>query len=66
MKKLRPIPHISVPVVDQSGKITEAWYLYFLGREKVGLSNLSDVSTAEPSDGQSLVYNATLGGWEPQ
>lgn len=65
MAKLRPIPHFTVPLVDQSGRINEAWYLYFLSREKAALANLSDVSATAPTDGQLLTYSAANGAWEP-
>lgn len=65
MAKLRPIPHYSVPFVKPNGQMNEDWYLYFVSREKIGLSNLADVSVTAPTDGQTLTYNATTGGWEP-
>lgn len=66
MAKLRPMPHPSVPLVDAEGRMTDAWYLYFRSREKIGLNNLSDVSTDVPVNGSVLSFNATTGGWEPQ
>jgi len=66
MATLQPLPHISVPVIDpETGIMTDVWYRYFVSREKIGLGNLTDVSTTTPTDGQTLIYSEADRRWEP-
>lgn len=66
MAQLRGMPHVSVPVVDpNSGLMTTEWRLYFASRERAGLSNLTDVSTDTPANGEVLIWNDTTKRWEP-
>jgi hypothetical protein len=58
-----PLPPLDVPVVDQNGIMTQAWYSYFQSHQK--LTQLPDVSTVAPLGGQTLVYNATSKLWVP-
>jgi hypothetical protein len=53
-----PLPDPSVPVVNDKGLISEAWYRYFQSREKVGLANLPDVTITAIADGEVLVWVA--------
>lgn len=60
----RPLPGLDVPVVDpQSGRMTTVWWEYFASHQK--LTQLPDVSTTAPTNGQTLVYNATTKLWVP-
>lgn len=66
MATLRPMPSQAVPVVDpKTGLMNPEWRLYFLSREKLGLSNLVGVSTTVPTDGDVLVFDSTTGLWGP-
>ena len=58
-----PLPPLDVPVVDQNGIMSQAWYSYFQSHQK--LTQLPDVSTVAPTNGQTLVYNATSKLWVP-
>lgn len=54
----RPLPGLDVPVVNpQTGQMTQIWWEYFGSRVK--LSQLPDVSTVAPTNGQVLVWNDT-------
>ena len=54
----RPLPGLDVPVVDpQTGYMTQAWWEYFSQHHK--LSQLPDVSTVAPTNGQVLIWNDT-------
>jgi hypothetical protein len=54
----RPLPGLDVPVVNpQTGQMTQPWYEYFQSRQK--LSQLPDVSTVAPTNGQVLIWNDT-------
>lgn len=59
----QPFPGLDVPVVDQNGLMTQTWYAYFQGIQK--LSKLPDVSTTAPTNGQVLIWNATTQLWVP-
>jgi len=60
----KPLPGLDVPVVDpRTGMMTQAWFEYFQGHQK--LTQLPDVSTTAPTNGQTLVYNATSKLWVP-
>ena len=59
-----PIPNIDSPVVDpQTGLMTQAWYVYMQAHQK--LTQLPDVSTVAPTNGQTLRWNATTRLWVP-
>lgn len=59
-----PLPGLDVPVVDpRTGLMTQAWYVYLQSHQK--LTQLPDVSTTAPTNGQTLVYNATSKLWVP-
>jgi len=59
-----PLPGLDVPVVDsRTGIMTQAWFTYFQTHQK--LTQLPDVSTTAPTNGQTLVYNATSKLWVP-
>lgn len=62
---LRPLPHPSTPLVDNNGRMTQDWYLFFSSRQKLGLVDLIDVSASSPSNGDVLTYNSTSKKWEP-
>lgn len=60
----KPFPGLDVPVVDpQTGRMTQTWYEYFQGIQK--LSQLPDVSTTAPTNGQVLVWVSATGKWTP-
>ncbi len=60
----RPFPALDSPVVDpNTGQMTVVWYEYFQSHQK--LTQLPDVSTTAPTNGQTLVYNATTKLWVP-
>lgn len=65
MAALAPMPSPAVAMVDGNGMITPEWLLYFRSREKVGIANLSDVSTTAPANNQVLIYNSTTLKWTP-
>jgi len=59
-----PLPSLDVPVVDpQTGQMTQAWFTYFQSHQK--LTQLPDVSTTAPANGQVLRWNATTKLWVP-
>lgn len=59
-----PLPGIDVPVVNpQTGQMTQVWYTYFQSHQK--LTQLPDVSTVAPTNGQVLIFNSTSGLWVP-
>jgi uncharacterized protein YfaQ (DUF2300 family) len=59
-----PLPGLDVPVVDpQTGLMTQAWYTYFQNHQK--LTQLPDVSTVAPTNGQTVRYNAASKLWVP-
>ena len=59
-----PLPGLDVPVVDpRTGIMSQAWFTYFQSHQK--LTQLPDVSTTAPTNGQTLVYNATSKLWVP-
>lgn len=60
----KPLPGLDVPVVDpRTGFMTLAWYEYFQSRK--GLSQLPDVSTTAPTNGQVLTWSSSLKLWVP-
>lgn len=60
----KPLPPLDVPVVDlKTGLMTQTWYSYLQEHQK--LTQLPDVSTVAPTNGQTLVYNATTKLWVP-
>jgi hypothetical protein len=60
----KPLPGLDVPIVNpQTGQMAQAWYEYFQSHQK--LTQLPDVSTTAPTNGQMLVYNATSQLWVP-
>jgi len=66
MATLRKMPSQAVPVIDmRTGTMTPEWYLYFSSREKAELSNLADVSSATPANGNKLTWNSTTKTWGP-
>jgi uncharacterized protein YfaQ (DUF2300 family) len=59
-----PLPGLDVPVVDpQTGLMTQAWYTYLQNHQK--LTQLPDVSTVAPTNGQTVRYNSTTKLWVP-
>lgn len=59
-----PLPNLDAPVVDTTtGQMTQVWYTYFQGHQK--LTQLPDVSTVAPTNGQTLVFNGTSKLWVP-
>jgi hypothetical protein len=59
-----PLPGLDVPVVDpQTGLMTQAWYTFMQAHQK--LSQLPDVSTVAPTNGQVLIFNSTSKLWVP-
>jgi len=60
----KPLPGLDVPAVDpQSGRMTQAWYDYMQQHQK--LTQLPDVSSVAPTNGQVLTYNSTTKLWVP-
>jgi hypothetical protein len=60
----RPLPGLDVPLVDpQTGLMTQTWAEYFQSIQK--LSQLPDVSTTTPTNGQVLIWNSTTMRWTP-
>lgn len=59
-----PLPGLDVPVVDvKTGQMTQVWYTYLQSHQK--LTQLPDVSTVAPTNGQVLIFNSTSGLWVP-
>lgn len=59
-----PFPGRDVPIIDaQTGQMSQIWYTYLQGHQK--LTQLPDVSTTAPTNGQTLVFNSTSGLWVP-
>jgi hypothetical protein len=60
----QPLPSLDVPVVDpQTGQMTQSWYVYFQSHQK--LTQLPDVSTVAPTNGQTLRWNNLSKLWVP-
>lgn len=60
----RPLPGLDVPVINtQTGLMTQAWYEFFASRIK--LSQLPDVSTTAPTNGQVLTWIVATQLWTP-
>jgi hypothetical protein len=60
----QPLPSLDVPVVDpKTGQMTQSWFVYFQSHQK--LTQLPDVSTVAPTNGQTLKYNSTTRLWVP-
>lgn len=60
----KPLPGIDVPLFDpQTGMMNSVWYEYFQTHQK--LTQLPDVSTTAPTNGQVLVWNSTTKLWTP-
>lgn len=60
----RPLPGNDVPLVDiGTGLMTQTWFEYFQSHQK--LTQLPDVSTASPTNGQVLTYVAATQKWTP-
>lgn len=60
----RPLPSPDVPVVNpQTGYMTQTWYEYFQQHQR--LTQLPDVSTTAPTNGQVLTYVAATQKWTP-
>jgi len=61
---MTPFPGRDVPVFDRNtGLMLQTWYDYFSARQK--LTQLPDVSTVAPTNGQVLIYNSTTKLWTP-
>lgn len=59
-----PLPALDTPVVNpQSGQMAQVWYDYFFQHQR--LTQLPDVSTVAPTNGQTLVFNGTSKLWVP-
>jgi len=59
-----PMPSLDVPVVDpKTGQMTQAWFSYFQQHQR--LTQLPDVSSVAPTNGQTIRWNATTGLWVP-
>jgi len=59
-----PLPGLDTPVVDpQTGQMTQAWFVFFQTHQK--LSQMPDVSSVAPTNGQVLRWNATTQLWVP-
>jgi hypothetical protein len=59
-----PLPGRDVPVIDQqTGTMAQIWFDYFFQHQR--LTQLPDVSTVAPTNGQTLVFNATSKLWVP-
>lgn len=62
----RPMPSPDVPIVDiTTGKMTTPWFDYLASRDKLKLTELSDVSTTAPANGQVAVWVAATSKWTP-
>lgn len=66
MASQNPIPHSDVPLVDpKTGVIDADWYDYLSGLNRLKVSDLGDVSTTAPTNGQVMIYDATTKLWVP-
>jgi hypothetical protein len=55
-----------VPFVDpQTGKVAQVWYDYLAALDKRKMTELLDISTTAPTNGQVLIYNSTSKLWVP-
>jgi hypothetical protein len=60
----KPLPGLDIPVIDtKTGLMNQAWYEYLQSHHK--LSQLPDVSTTAPTNGQVLIYISATGLWTP-
>ena len=60
----QPFPGKDTPVIDpKTGSMNQVWYDYFQTHQK--LTQLPDVSTTAPTNGQVLIYNSTTKLWTP-
>jgi len=62
----KPFPGLDVPIGTVNGQpvlMSQTWYEYFQGIQK--LSQLPDVSTTAPTNGQVLTWVVATGKWTP-
>ena len=60
------IPPYDVPAIDtQTGRVNPTWYDFFRALTRMKITDLSDVSTTAPADGEVLIWNDTDGVYEP-
>ena len=62
----KPIPPTYIPVIDQvNGMMTRQWYEYFQSRDRMVTTDIRDVSSSAPTNGQVLVWNSTTKLYTP-
>ena len=55
-----------MPLVDPAtGRMTQAWYDYFVVNDKLGIAGLSNVASTAPGNGEVLIYTSVTGKWTP-
>lgn len=61
----KPLPPPDIQIVDQDGRPTRDFYDYLIGRDRMKVADLRDISTTAPTNNQVLIYNSTSKLWVP-
>lgn len=62
----KPLPPPDVPMIDAAtGRVTTVWYEFFLSQSRLKLSELSDVSTTAPTNGQVMIWVTATSKFTP-
>lgn len=62
----RGIPAPNEPVIDtRTGLMTRYWYDFFRELDGIKFSDLKDVSTTAPANGEVPVWDSTASKWTP-
>lgn len=60
----KPLPDARTPLLGDDGKsMNPIWFDYFFAHQR--LTQLPDVSTVAPTNGQVMIYNSTTKLWTP-
>lgn len=61
---MKPFPGKDVPIINkETGTMNDTWYSYFQEHQK--LTQLPDISTTPPTNGQVLIWNSATLRWTP-
>lgn len=48
-----------------TGRLTQAWYDALKSLERIKITDMTDVATTAPSNGEVLIWNSTNNRYEP-
>lgn len=59
-------PPYDVAMIDPAtGRLTQAWYDALKSLERIKITDMTDVATTAPSNGEVLIWNSTNNRYEP-